>query len=458
MKDQRSCVLTTIMTAGLVCIGAQESNAQLMDAYCFEEHGWTYNDAGFITPVLASTECADAPEGKQWIDLVSDQGQALYPRMSVLVTIQEDEAFYEGILRSVLAVDMYDRIGLVAFPESDYDTPMYSMSPLVAPSSLPALNGFERWTFTGFEGEWPPEDVQFSVSYGVQPVLPDWPDPTWVDGPGGTYCIFCPGDTGGSSGGTGDASGSGSGGGGGGSSSGGGGGGGTDDGGYTSTPDVYPAGSAAMDGSGGPAGNRVNLAEELSCFNTFNNVTPGWTHQIVLYADTPHPLNSNWPLPASASGVTAGHAFISLVQTAPDGTVMIKTLGFYPQTGVNQNDPIDQGEIRDDSQREFEASATFDVTADDFNDTLLDLTQNPLPMYRLTTSNCVNWAQSVAWQMGVTMPIQPSMFWGLTPQQMGNTIAATPSPANATNVNVQGGLPLESVGCNSPVQEAPGER
>lgn len=137
------------------------------------------------------------------------------------------------------------------------------------------------------------------------------------------------------------------------------------------------------------SGPGINLQKYLNCFNNIPDA--GATYSIKLYADLPDNSNPD----RIASGVTPGHAFITLTKTNGSSNVS-QTFGFYPVSGPLSifNVPVDSKIVDDGKTRhEFNASITMNLSQISFNTIKNDLA----PMlagndYDLDGYNCTDFA------------------------------------------------------------------
>lgn len=133
------------------------------------------------------------------------------------------------------------------------------------------------------------------------------------------------------------------------------------------------------------------------CFNRDSRNT----YRIVLYVDQPkagtRALMSDgegntdlWAIKGSTK--TYGHTWITFEEKRPNGAIVRRSLGFWPNKELELSTQAAPGILGDDSGRDFDVSLEIGLTNGAFFDLLDDCSLGNFERYNLNTNNCTGWA------------------------------------------------------------------
>jgi hypothetical protein len=105
----------------------------------------------------------------------------------------------------------------------------------------------------------------------------------------------------------------------------------------------------------------VNIAKELECFKN----TAGATYTLRINVNQPTP-NSRDVMNLTAER-KVGHTFLTLEQKNPDGSVISRNVGWYPENSAKPSDGLTNGVYQDDSGTPYAVAMTVGVSAQEFS-------------------------------------------------------------------------------------------
>lgn len=204
-----------------------------------------------------------------------------------------------------------------------------------------------------------------------------------------------------------------------------------------------------------PSGS-APLTDLVTYFKCFDN-TPGSIYDIIVCVDQPTP-GSREPYTDGGSGggsssnsskggrIDVGHSFFTLKQTKPNGSVVIRSIGFYPKTnGVSPLNTSDSGVVVNDRWHPFDVSLTTSVSGNEFRAFLnVLINRNVLEKYNLNTYNCTTFCIRQLQAIGINLPeSQGSWFLGsgANPGALGEDIRIMVLQANQTRNTTGGDAP-----------------
>jgi len=138
----------------------------------------------------------------------------------------------------------------------------------------------------------------------------------------------------------------------------------------------------------------------------------------------------------SADLVSAGHTFLILSQWDMLGRIT-RNVGFYPKTGASPISPLDQGQLADDEEHEYNISLTVEMNNSQFF-TLLDFISHgndPGYNYDLNSNNCSSFAIRALRNAGINLPFTVGSWpggGGFNPGDLGEDIRSMSLPTGMT--------------------------
>ena len=170
----------------------------------------------------------------------------------------------------------------------------------------------------------------------------------------------------------------------------------------------------------GPKSPIKNLADELKCLT----VSPNSTYTISVNVNQPRPNSRDKVDPFNDFMV--GHAFLSLEQTKADGSVIIRNIGYYPETSVYPGKYTDQSVFGEDSETPISVSLNISVSGDEMSTIINSLISQQSVFYDLENANCASSIISTLDKINIQMPSTSSgiynLFKGLNPGDLGQDI------------------------------------
>lgn len=201
---------------------------------------------------------------------------------------------------------------------------------------------------------------------------------------------------------------------------------------YTPTEGGSGTGTGGGSGTGTGGGNGAvaapamyspetptKVVAEVKCFT--NN--PSATYSIT--------VNVNQPIPGSRDvfdplkKFMVGHTFLTLQQTNPDGSSIVRNIGWYPKDMVKPGNETDDGTFADDSETPFDISLKISVSGNDFLTVISSLIAEEKLQFNLDNFNCTNSALTAFLSIGVHLPDTKSnviLFSGNNPADLGEDI------------------------------------
>lgn len=163
----------------------------------------------------------------------------------------------------------------------------------------------------------------------------------------------------------------------------------------------------------------VDLATELKCFTNNNSSS----YSISVNVRQPEPNTREVVDPFSTFPV--GHTFLTLQQTNPDGSTVVRNLGFYPKNGVKPGTSVDQSIFGDDSNTSYDVSIKFSVSGSEFMQVIHSLNNQQVLNYDLDNFNCTNSAMDALNNINIHLPSTLStdfLFHGNDPADLGEDL------------------------------------
>jgi len=140
----------------------------------------------------------------------------------------------------------------------------------------------------------------------------------------------------------------------------------------------------------------IDIAKELGCFS----VKPGAVYTLRINVNQPEP-NTRAVMNTMADRAV-GHTYLSLEQKNPDGSVIKRNVGWYPEDFIKPTDGLQPGVFQDDSKTPYTVSMAVNVNATEFMNAknyLLSVKQ-----YSLQEANCTNIAINTFAKAGINLP------------------------------------------------------
>ncbi len=144
----------------------------------------------------------------------------------------------------------------------------------------------------------------------------------------------------------------------------------------------------------------VNPIDHLKCFTD----DPGSTYRLTMSvdqptADSPEPLNLGATFTDKHK---VGHAFLTLTQTQSDGTVIRRSIGFYPASAGDPISPSGPPAFGDDANYgNWDVQVTFNVNGSEMTQIVTYIQQYGNQNYHLFNRNCGNMCTGVLGMIGV---------------------------------------------------------
>ncbi len=168
-----------------------------------------------------------------------------------------------------------------------------------------------------------------------------------------------------------------------------------------------------------PATPVLNVKDEVKCFT--NNSSSGYS--VSVNVNQPEPGTREVFDPSSTFPV--GHTFLTLEQDNPDGSKIIRNLGFYPRNGVKPGSAVDQSTFGEDSQTPYDISLKINLSGSDFTKLINSLISQQSLNYDLNNFNCTNSPMNALGTIGIELPATKSnslLFNGYDPADLGEDI------------------------------------
>ena len=180
------------------------------------------------------------------------------------------------------------------------------------------------------------------------------------------------------------------------------------------------------------SGNNIigNIADYNKCFN--NIAGNGHQYAVTVCVAQPVPGKRDpWgfvaTLPDESSDlVSGGHTFLILKESNANGEI-IRNVGFYPRSSASPVSPIDQGQLNNDAEHEYNISLTIEMTNSQFA-LLVDFVNHGNDAgynYNLNTNNCSSFVAKALLRAGFKIPFTVGTWingGGFNPGDMGEDI------------------------------------
>ena len=170
----------------------------------------------------------------------------------------------------------------------------------------------------------------------------------------------------------------------------------------------------------GPKNPIKNIRRELKCLT----INPNSTYSISINVNQPRPDSRDKVDPSN--NFMAGHTFLTLEQNNPDGTKVIRNIGFYPENSVYPGNFEDESIFGEDSETPFAVSLKMTVTGQEMNTVVNSLIAQQSLSYNLENSNCVSSVISSLQKINIQLPTTSSgienLFKGVNPGDFGQDI------------------------------------
>lgn len=203
---------------------------------------------------------------------------------------------------------------------------------------------------------------------------------------------------------------------------------GINDNGTSSTPEFMV--------DGGSHGKDIpNVAEYLKCF------TANGGAEVTIYIDQPE---ANSPQTYDLLTGHVGHSWVSITQNG-----ITRLVGFYPNgVALPTSDDVN-GKFKEDSDRSFDVSVSFDFNADQMAD-VLSFIRGPIPDYQVNDYNCTDFVIELFSKANISLP-KTVGYWprgqGFNPGNFGQDMRNY--QGNQKSINPSGGSPVSINGtCN----------
>ena len=168
-----------------------------------------------------------------------------------------------------------------------------------------------------------------------------------------------------------------------------------------------------------PPDTPIDITKELECFT--NNIDA--TYRIAININQPNP-NSRDVITGS-SNFMVGHTFLTFQQINPDGSSIIRNVGFYPTTMTKPGASINPSIFGDDSNTPFDVSVNFSVTGSEFMTAISTVLRQQTKLYDLNYFNCTDAPLNTFRSIGINLPATKSnfpFFNGDNPSDLGEDL------------------------------------
>jgi hypothetical protein len=162
-----------------------------------------------------------------------------------------------------------------------------------------------------------------------------------------------------------------------------------------------------------------NIVEDLKCFTIHSRNS----YSVTVNVNQPNPNTRD--LTNIAADYMAGHTFISLNEQFPDGSTMVRNIGFYPMNGAKPGSEMDKSVFGDDSETPFSVSLNISLSAQEFQAIRSAVYSQQKQNYLLTTFNCTNAVISSLQAGNINLPQtlgSNALFIGINPADLGQDI------------------------------------
>jgi hypothetical protein len=186
--------------------------------------------------------------------------------------------------------------------------------------------------------------------------------------------------------------------------------------------------------------NNVDPKKMMDCFANISD--PNAVYQVKLLVVEPLPGTSFNVGPNSF-----GHVAIQLTK-AGSGQLITQTIGYYP-TGTGFDKLVSTSTMKDNSDIEYNVSATYYTTADNFKK-MTDFIAKPSPNYHYTQNNCATFAYGAAMAANLPVPDPTTQIavggYCITPAGMGQALRTEQRNTGSKDISSAGGRASASKG------------
>ncbi|MEO7049050.1 MAG: hypothetical protein ABI091_27345 [Ferruginibacter sp.] len=113
------------------------------------------------------------------------------------------------------------------------------------------------------------------------------------------------------------------------------------------------------------------------------------------------------------------------VQVNPDGSSIVRNIGFYPKNLAKPGTGIDESIFGDDSNTPYDVSLTFAVTGQKLNTVINNVIGDQDRMYDLDNFNCTNAPVDALKSINIKLPLSEAdkiYFTGADPADLGEDL------------------------------------
>lgn len=207
-----------------------------------------------------------------------------------------------------------------------------------------------------------------------------------------------------------------------------------------------------------PTAPIADIAAYFKCFT--NSTAIDHTYSVTVCVSQPVPgtrqawtLTPGGPVGSASAGnpVNVGHTFLVLAENSA-GSIIVRNVGFYPQSSVNPAYPSDQGQLDNNELTGYNISMTYSVTSQEFFSILsyLSIGNNPGYLYDLSSNNCTTFALHALGAGDINLPSQQGSWpggSGYDPGDLGEDIRSMVVPPKASRGTVSSPHPNQG-NCN----------
>jgi hypothetical protein len=157
--------------------------------------------------------------------------------------------------------------------------------------------------------------------------------------------------------------------------------------------------------------NIVKPIDHLKCFN--NSI--GSNYKVSLNIDQPVSNSGTLTNPTATGGHLVGHAYLVFEQELPNGQLIRRSIGFYPENGGNPINPSGPPAFNDDGQYTggWDVQTTFTVTGSNMMAMIAVVNGYGNKDYDLYTRNCGNMCVDAFKAADIYLPTDwMSVSWG----------------------------------------------
>lgn len=160
----------------------------------------------------------------------------------------------------------------------------------------------------------------------------------------------------------------------------------------------------------------IDIKRELECFKK----SPLSIYKIAINVNQPNPNSRN--VTNVSSDFMVGHTFLTFQQINPDGSTIVRNVGFYPKTMAKPGASVDISIFGDDSNTPFDVSMNFAVTGTEFMTVINTVFSQQSKLYDLNSFNCTDAPLNALRSININLPATKSTntyFNGDDPADLG---------------------------------------